>query len=73
MSRMDGDAYVYILKCAQFHRMDEAAAFEHQIKKWTRAKKNALIDGNMTELKRLAISKSSPADPAKSNPFKTPR
>ena len=105
---MLGDAFVYILKCAdgkyyvgryrgrdlatrigehqsglrkdawtyrrrpvelvwstQFHRMDEAAAFEQQIKKWSRAKKEALIRGDVAALKRLSLSKSAPADPSK--------
>jgi putative endonuclease len=35
----------------------EAMAREAQIKKWSRAKKQALIDRNISQLKRLSISR----------------
>tara|TARA_Y100001947_G_C10275197_1_gene276029 strand:- start:651 stop:992 length:342 start_codon:yes stop_codon:yes gene_type:complete len=56
---------------AHFDRIDEAFVFERQIKKWSRAKKEALIAGDVAELKRLAVSKSAPANPSK--PRKFPR
>jgi len=56
---------VQLVWSAHFYRKDEALAFEQQIKKWSRAKKEALIRGDIPELKRLAISKSAPADPSK--------
>ena len=46
-----------------FDRYADAVACERQIKGWSRAKKNALIVGNYSEIKRLARSK-----PAKRNP-----
>ncbi|MEM9235033.1 MAG: GIY-YIG nuclease family protein [Pseudomonadota bacterium] len=44
---------------------EPAIAAEQQIKKWSRAKKAALIRGEIGELKRLAQSRTSPADPKK--------
>ncbi len=44
-------AVVYL---ESFDRIDYAFNREHQIKKWTRAKKKALISGNISELKKLA-------------------
>ena len=38
----------------EFDRIDLAFAREHQIKKWTRKKKKALIDGKVDELPKLA-------------------
>lgn len=38
----------------EYERIDEAFAREHQIKKWTRKKKVALINGEFNELKRLS-------------------
>lgn len=40
--------------------MKSAAQRERQIKRWSRAKKEMLISGDATGLKRLAISHSSP-------------
>jgi predicted GIY-YIG superfamily endonuclease len=37
----------------RFPTMTEALARERQLKRWTRVKKEALISGDMTELKRL--------------------
>jgi putative endonuclease len=34
----------------KFDRIDHAFQREHQIKKWSRAKKEALIDGNINDL-----------------------
>ena len=39
--------------------LESAAHRERQIKRWSRAKKERLISGDATELKRLAISHSS--------------
>ena len=44
---------------------DPAIEAEIQIKRWTRAKKEALIRGDIDELKRLARSRTAPADPSK--------
>ena len=44
---------------------EPAIAAEQQIKKWSRAKKEALIRGDIGELKRLARSRSAPPDPKK--------
>ena len=44
---------------------DPAIEAEIQIKRWTRAKKEALIRGDIDELKRLAQSRTAPADPSK--------
>ena len=48
-----------------FSRFDEAIAFEKQIKKWSRAKKEAPMSGDVAQLKQLSVSRSAPADPAK--------
>jgi putative endonuclease len=43
------------------HQTDEtAAARERQIKRWTKAKKEALVGTRSADLKRLAISRQSP-------------
>ena len=63
---------VELVWSAHFMRIDEAVSFEIQIKKWSRAKKEALIRGDIAELKRLAVSHCAPADPAKANPLKKP-
>jgi putative endonuclease len=44
---------------------DPAIEAEIQIKRWSRAKKEALIRGDIGELKRLSKSRTAPADPAK--------
>lgn len=46
-----------------FHFVKDAFKREKQIQKWSRAKKDALIEGNKYDLKRNSISKSSPAIP----------
>jgi putative endonuclease len=38
----------------EFDRIDDAFYREKQIQKWSRAKKEALINGDIEELKRLA-------------------
>lgn len=60
---------VELLWSANFERVADAHAYELQIKRWSRAKKEALIRGDMPELKRLSMSKSAPADPSKPRRF----
>ena len=38
----------------EYHTYKEAFHREQQVKRWSRAKKNALISGDINELKRLA-------------------
>lgn len=38
----------------EFHRIDDAFNREHQVKKWSRAKKEALIEARNSELPLLA-------------------
>lgn len=38
----------------EFDRIDEAFYYEHKIKKWSRAKKEALIEGRYHDLPKLA-------------------
>ena len=38
----------------RFETYKEASTREHQVKRWTRAKKEALIRGDIAELKRLS-------------------
>jgi len=38
----------------EFANLDDAAAFEKQVKGWSRAKKEALIRGDWPEIQRLA-------------------
>jgi putative endonuclease len=42
----------------EFQNPNEAIAFEKQLKRWSRAKKEALIAGDIEKLKQLAKSKS---------------
>ena len=42
----------------RFYKPMHAIGFEKQIKGWSRAKKEALIDGNWDSLKKLAVSHS---------------
>jgi predicted GIY-YIG superfamily endonuclease len=53
-----------ILYTETFDRHDEAVRRERQLKGWSAAKKQALIDGNTGELKRLARCRSR-ADPSR--------
>lgn len=41
----------------EFVNLDDAQAFEHQVKGWTRAKKEALMRGDWAEIQRLARKK----------------
>lgn len=44
-----------------FQEVNEAIAFEKQLKGWTRSKKEALISGNIFFLKKLSKSKIHPS------------
>ena len=46
-----------------FQRVTDAIAFERQVKRWSRAKKEALIAGDWERLKQLARSKAATQDP----------
>ena len=46
-----------LLYTEQFTRRDQAEARERQIKRWSRAKKEALINGDLNGLRRLGISR----------------
>ena len=46
-----------LLYTEQFATRDQAQAREMQIKRWSRNKKQALIEGNLEELRRLSISR----------------
>ncbi|NER39952.1 MAG: GIY-YIG nuclease family protein [Oscillatoria sp. SIO1A7] len=52
----------------EFATREEALTLELQIKGWSRKKKEAMIRGDWTEVSRLAISKSSPAQPQRAMP-----
>ena len=56
---------VKLVWSTHFDRITDAISYEAQIKKWSRAKKEALIDGDLERLKALSKSKSAPADPSK--------
>ncbi|WP_379047525.1 hypothetical protein [Pedobacter alpinus] len=43
--------------CEDFNDVNQAIAFEKQIKGWTRKKKEAIITGNWEKLKGLAVCK----------------
>lgn len=47
----------------EFDNIFEAFAFEKQVKGWSAAKKRALINGDIEELKRLAKRKSGSSKP----------
>lgn len=51
---------VKLLYYEPFDRIDEAFAREKQVQGWSRAKKTALIRGNISELKQLARNRSVP-------------
>ena len=61
---------VELMWAEHFGRVTDAIAYETQIKKWSRAKKEALIAGNFERLKDLAKSHSAPADPSINSRFK---
>jgi putative endonuclease len=45
---------VKLVHCADFHNVDEAIAWEKQLKGWSRAKKVAFISGNFDLVHDLA-------------------
>jgi len=45
---------VQLVYAEEYDRIDEAFSREHQIKKWSRKKKQALINGNFDQLKSFA-------------------
>ncbi len=45
---------IQFLWSAEFAHLDDAYAFEKQVKGWTRAKKEALMRGDWPEIQRLA-------------------
>ena len=49
---------VYLVWSDYFDRITDAIAVERKIKGWSRAKKEALIKGDWTEIKRLARRRS---------------
>ena len=56
---------VHLVWSTHFERITDAISYETQIKKWSRAKKEALIAGDFEKLKALSQSKSPPADLSK--------
>jgi putative endonuclease len=48
---------IKLLYTEQFAKKDQAEKREKQIKRWSRAKKKALISGNLNELRRLSASR----------------
>ena len=46
-----------LLYTEQFDSRDKAEEREAQIKRWSRAKKQALINGDLDELRRLSVSR----------------
>ncbi|QEK52224.1 GIY-YIG nuclease family protein [Pedobacter aquae] len=59
----DKNAYTYnkrpvkLVFCEDFTEINQAIAFEKQIKGWTRKKKEAIIENNWMKLKELAVCK----------------
>jgi predicted GIY-YIG superfamily endonuclease len=51
----------------EFANIDDAIAFEKQLKGWSRAKKEALMRGDWLEIQRLARSKTEPRRPSTSS------
>ena len=45
---------VELIYLEEFDRIDEAFKREKQIQRWSRGKKDALVDGNLGKLKELA-------------------
>jgi putative endonuclease len=60
---------VELMWSEHFGRVTDAIAYETQIKRWSRAKKEALIVGNFKKLRDLSKSRSAPADPTKKSQF----
>jgi len=48
---------VKLVFSAMFHDVDQAIRFEKQVKRWSRKKKEALIEGRWDDLKNLAACK----------------
>ena len=46
---------VKLVFCEEYLDINQAIAFEKQIKGWTRKKKEAIIDGNWHKLKELSL------------------
>ncbi len=55
---------VELVWAEHFSRYDDAVACERQIKGWSRAKKQALIIGDYSEISRLSRHKSPKRDPS---------
>ncbi|MBN1397662.1 MAG: GIY-YIG nuclease family protein [Bacteroidetes bacterium] len=53
------DKPIALVYTKQFDTMQQALHREQQVKRWTHAKKEALINGDFMELKRLAKCKNS--------------
>ena len=62
---------VKLVYCEKFDRIDEAFKREKQIQKWSRAKKIALIQGDIEKLKQLSKNKSekSVPEPVEGTPY----
>jgi len=45
---------VRLVHLEEYNRIDDAFAREKQVQNWSHAKRRALIDGNMDELRRLS-------------------
>jgi len=50
---------VQLVYCEKSGSLDDAMKRERQIKKWSRAKKEALINGELEALKKLSKSRDS--------------
>ena len=53
---------VRLVSAAEHSRIDDAFAYEKRIRKWSRAKRLALIEGREHDLPALSRSRSRPAD-----------
>ena len=54
------DPPVALIFTEEFGTFSEARRREAQVKKWSRAKKEALVSGNLTKLKKLSKSHQKP-------------
>ncbi|MDP1616986.1 MAG: GIY-YIG nuclease family protein [Phenylobacterium sp.] len=59
---------VVLVWCEEFQRITDAIAFERQIKGWSRAKKEALVEGDWANVSALARRR----NPARSCPRPAP-
>lgn len=57
---------VVLLWSVYFERSVDAIDLEKRLKKWSRAKKEAFMSGDFEMLKSLSVSRTAPADHAKS-------